>query len=348
MGTSELIIVVVLWALPLGLVIHAITGNRPKPARFFSVNGLETRAADIEHVRIALRRTSMFRVIGAIVGATLAGFAARDFGIAGTVAAVGIGSLAGSMLGITLSQFRRHRPISSARTASLTVRDIRDYVPSHASITIDVLAVLVIGYAVFAMATAAGPLRPALVLFIVGLSTIVVVPIGRAFQHRTVELRRHDVDTASVRVDDALRASALRGIHHATLGVLMCGLLLVGYAAVAVQNVTTVKVGDRTVLRLESVSTIAVPEPLVVEPPQMYRLDWTEFTGRSHSRVLHTGGQRVTLGSLHVSVLMDSGYWVALIALLGALIEWSRAAKAWRRPQRTPSLVAPIAALGMA
>ena len=337
-GVAELIVLATV-LVPVALVLFALIGNRPRTARFFEVNELDPRPRDVEHVDAVLRLTRRSRVAGAVVGCVLGGVtASASLGIGGVVAGAGIGLLAGTMLGITIAQPRSGAPLTTTRVASLAVRDASDYLPPRARPYKSVLAVFVGGYAAVAMITAAAPLTSTMIaIFATGVATILSVPVGHVFQQRTVELRRPDVDAESVRVDDALRASALRGIHHATLGILMCGLILVGYGAIATQNVTTVRVGSRVVLRVASETMLSVPEPFVVEHPHRYRIEWTEPGGAHHTKIVRTGAERLTFDSPNVGPLLGVGFWVALVAFLGALVEWSRAAKAWRRPQATPS-----------
>ncbi len=337
-GVSELIVLTTL-LVPVALVLLALIGNRPRADRFFAVNELDPRPRDAEHVDAVLRLTRRSRVAGAVVGCLLGGVTGASLGMAGAVAGTGIGLLAGTMLGITVAQPRAGAPLTAVRVASLAVRDANDYLPRRAQTYKLVLAVFVGGYAAIGMSTAAAPLNATIIaIFATGVATILSVPVGHVFQQRTVELRRPDVDAESVRVDDALRASALRGIHHATLGILMCGLILVGYGAIATQNVTTVRVGSRVVLRVASETMNAVPDPFLVEsPPSRYRIEWTEPGGARRTKIIRTDGAPVTLDSPNVGPLLGVGFWVAVAAFLGALVEWSRAAKAWRRPQTTPT-----------
>ena len=338
-GVSELIVLTTL-LVPVALVLLALIGNRPRADRFFAVNKLDPRPRDVEHVDAVLRLTRRSRVVGAVVGCLLGGVTGTSLGMAGAVAGTGIGLLAGTMLGITIAQPRARAPLTTVRVASLAARDASGYLPRRAQTHTLVLAVFVGGYAAVAMITASVPLTSTMIaIFATGAATILSVPVGHVFQQRTVELRRPDADAESVRVDDTLRASALRGIHHATLGILMCGLILVGYGGIATQNVTTVRVGSRVVLRVASETMNAVPDPFLVEQPTRFRIDWTEPGGAGRTKIVRTDGAPLTFDSPHVGPLLGVGFWVALVAFLGALVEWSRAAKAWRRPQTTPAMI---------
>jgi hypothetical protein len=339
LGLSEVIILATF--VPLVLVVVALLGNRPRADRFFAVNDLEPRPADVGHVDAVLRGTRRSRVAGAVVGFVLGGLTGASLGGPGAIAGAGIGLLAGTMLGITLAQPRPEAPSAATRTASLSVRDPRDYLPRRArGITVG-LAAVVIGSAVVAMVASVGPLDRTVAIFVVGMVTVIAVPVGRAFQRRTVELRRPDVDVESVRVDDALRASALRGIHHATIGVLMCGLLLVGYGTVSTQGVLGISVRGVTVVAAPPLSHGFGVDSPASATARRQRVHWIEASGSHHSTLVPTRlvqARDVTIGTIvDDPVLHGIGAWMGILGFFGALIEWGRAAKSWRRPQTTPT-----------
>ncbi len=331
----------VLGLAPLLLVSIAALGNRPRVGLFFDVNGLDPRPGDVDHVDAVLRQTRRSRVVGGATGLILGGVAGWYLGTAGALAGSGIGLLAGTMLGITMAQPRREPPTETTRRASLAVRDPHDYLPRRARVRTLVLAAVVLGAAVVAMITSPVPLGPTVPIFAVGIATVVVVPVGRAFQRRTVELRRPDVDAASVRVDDALRASALRGIHHATIGVLLCGILLIGNGILSTQGVLGISVRGETVLAAPPLSRGFGLESPASATARYQRAHWTEVDGSRHRALVPTRlvqARDVTVGTIvEHPVLFGTGAWMALFGFVGALVEWGRAAKAWRRPQRTPS-----------
>jgi hypothetical protein len=329
------------FALVLALIVAIVLGNRPKVDTFFAVNALEPRPADVAHVRAVLHRTRVSRLAGGAVGLVLGGVSGAALGGPGAMAGAGIGLLAGTMLGITLAQTRAATPTDATRTASLSVRDPRDYLPRRARVTTNALTVLVLGTAVVAMLTSIGPLGRTVAIFVVGMSTVAAVPIGRTFQRRTVELRRPDVDLESVRVDDALRATALRGIHHATIGVLMCGVLLVGYGVVSTQGVPGLSVRGVTVVAAPPLSRGFGFDPPASAAARFQRAHWIEVNGSHHSTLVPTRLVEARDASIGTIVehpfLYAVGAWMGIIGFFGALIEWGRAAKAWRRPQTTPS-----------
>ena len=149
-------------------------------------------------------------------------------------------------------------------------------------------------------------------------------------------MRRDEGDAASVRVDDALRASAVRGIHHATVGVLMCGLLLIGYGAVSTQSFLGVQEGDRVLLRTAPLSRDFRFEPVSSSRTDRILVRWVEAGGAVRTTVIHRdpGSTDSTIyGNIWANgTLLGIGYWITVIGFVGALIQWGRAAKAWRRP----------------
>jgi hypothetical protein len=191
------------------------------------------------------------------------------------------------------------------------------------------------------MLTAVGPLGRTVAIFVVGMATVAAVPVGRAFQRRTVELRRPDVDVESVRVDDALRASALRGIHHATIGLLMCGILLVGYGIVSTQGVEGLSVRGVTVVSAPPLSHGFGFDAPASANARYQRAHWIEANGSHHSTLVPTRlvqARDVTIGTIvEHPFFYGVGAWMGIIGFLGALIAFGRAAKSWRRPQTTPS-----------
>jgi len=330
------------------VAIAVFAVNRPRAERFFTANGLDERPDDVAHVRALLHHTRVSRLAGGVVGIVLGGVSGASLGGPGALAGAGIGLLAGTMLGITVSQPRPEPPASPVRAASLSAREPRDYLPRHARTVTLGLAVLVVVYAVVAMTTAIAPLGRTIAIFVTGLATVLAVPVGRVFQRRTLELRRADVDAASVRVDDALRAAALRGIHHATLGILLCGLLLVGYGAVATQGVEGLQVRGVTVVSAPPLSTgfgFASPASATARTQLAH---WTEPDGSRHVTSVPTRAVQARdafIGTIVDHPVLDGiGAWATMIGFFGALLEWWRAAGSWRRPQATPTATAVVAA----
>ena len=247
-GVSELLVLTQLAILVVSLV-RAVMGSRPKARRFLEVNGLTVRPGDEEWVRAALHRTYISRLAGGIVGCLLGAGTAARLGTGFAVGGAGIGLLTGTLLGIAVAQKRRSTTTDRSRSASLVARDPEDYRPPHATKITTGVAIVVLGYGTFALATVDGAIGVTGTLFASGFATLLAVPLGRWLQRRTTELQRTETDPDSLRVDDGLRASAVRGIHHATLGVLFCGLLILGYAASSTQTFVGITNGDRVLFR---------------------------------------------------------------------------------------------------
>jgi hypothetical protein len=320
----------------LTVVIGMFAGGRPSAARFFAANGLTPRPADVDHVEEWLGRSRRGRVIGGLVGMTLGALGGAPLGAGGMIGGAGIGLLAGAMLGIATGHPRSRPEPHDAQRAWLVARDRRDYLPVHATTVTYAFAAFVLVYGMLAIVTAAGPLGRTTAIFVVGFATLLAVPVGRRFQRRTLELRRPEGDTESIRVDDALRASALRGIHHATIGVLMCGLLLLGYAALTTQTYYGIAHDGQFLVRAEPLSTSFSARSSAAHPNR-YDVRWRSPDGETHRVRVTVPDRGYAIGSIWPNHgLVALAYWLAVIGFLGALVQWGRAARAWRRPQRTP------------
>lgn len=327
--------------LPWALLAWVLFGNRPRVERFVAVNDLPRRPTDLERIRSVLRRTYRARVVGGLLGFLTGSVVGARVSHPQMVAGGGIGLLLGTMLGIALAQLRRRRTPAGTRSASLRIRDAADYRPPAATAVTLAVSLLVAGYGVLVVASAPQGTDTARLPLAVGAATLLAVPLGRWLQRRTVEMQRVDADETAIRVDDALRAAAVRGVHHATLGVLCCGLLLTGYVGTTTQNVIEVRDGDRVLLREPALTMTAVP-PRSVDPVSdrrvTWRVTWTAPDGSEHERRVHgTRAGTLVAGTWGFGPVAWIGFWAVLVGLVGACFEWGRAAKAWRRPQRIPS-----------
>ena len=337
LGAPELLILATT-LIPLVLVAIALTGNRPRADRFCRINALPERPADVAVVHAVLRRTWVSRVAGGATGLTLGVVSGIKIGGAFAIGGAGVGLLVGTMLGIAVAT-RTPRAASDLRHASLAVRNPSDYRPRSAIRVTVGLAVIVIGYATFAILTAPGSLGVTVVIFGLAFATVLAVPLGGYLQRRTVEVGRGEIDDPGIRVDDALRAASVRGIHYATVGVLLCGLLLAGYGTALTQGVTTVRVGDRTVAHLPPASEHTTITPNLSADPTVWYIAWTEPGGVTKSRRI-ASTETVAFGTLAAGPLLAIGFWTSVVGLIGALVAWSMSAKAWKHPQRVPELAA--------
>ena len=353
--TFVVVVLALGWLVPLVLLIRGF-GGRPWPDRFLEVNGLAQRTADGDHVGRILRRTYRARVVGGVVGLVIGLAVSIRLGPELAIGSSILGLLMGSMIGMTAAQSGwaipdEHRT-SQTRSASLVARRAVDYLPRPATALTMILAAIVLGFGTLVLLSAESTLGLTVLLFAVGFATLAVVPIGRRLQRRTIELQRDPADPQSLRVDDALRACAVRGLHHASLGVLFCGLLLLGYGARATQTFVGARIDHRVVFRAPPLSRITASG--TTQTPvgaggyeETDRISWTEPGGRSRSRSLRVHGPRVGSAApiLEMGLLVDDATLVGLgtvssvIGSFGALIQWSRAARSWRKPQRAPALV---------
>jgi hypothetical protein len=131
----------------------------------------------------------------------------------------------------------------------------------------------------------------------------------------------------------------VRGIHYATVGVLLCGLLLAGYGTALTQGVTTLQVGSRTVAHLPPASEHTSITPDLGTEPTVWHVAWTEPGGVKKSRRI-TSTETVAFGTLAAGPILTIGFWTSVVGLIGALVAWSMSAKAWRQPQHVPEAAA--------
>jgi hypothetical protein len=323
-GPVEILVTIAM----VGLLLAALLwGNRPTPARFAAANGLtlddETRA----EVRAALRRTYRGRVLGGsasfVIAVAFGVATGTDFSFTRGLAAV----LAGTLVGIALAQFTPAPAPGAVRVASLDARDVDDYRPRRAKVVLGVALGILLGYSVSFLAFGATGAMVVIVP-VVALAGIAVVVLGGWIQRRIVEQARARVDEDQARVDDALRASAVRAVHHATVGILLCGIAFVGITG-ARWGPIDVEVAGETRFQLAPGASDVVTGG--------ERIWWTDFSGDRHARVVpravgHITGWHQRSESPAVSIV---GAFLALLAGVGAVLEWREAARAWRRPRPT-------------
>ena len=154
---------------------------------------------------------------------------------------------------------------------------------------------------------------------------VAVVVIGAWLQRRIVEHARVRVDANQARVDDALRASAVRAVHHATVGLLLCGIAFVG-----VTGATWGPIG----VQVDNTSHFEIAPGATDVVQAENQIWWTDFGGARHTRILPSGQGHFTgwMQTYESDVISSVGALLALLAGLGALFAWREAARAWRRP----------------
>jgi hypothetical protein len=243
--------------------------------------------------------------------------------------------LMGTLIGIGLGQFRRAPASTSVRAASLTVRDPAEYRPRHATVIVGGVLTATAGYGAIVVATADhGTAGIAARLVAIVLAGGLVTATAAWLQRRIVEQQRDG--TSDVPVDDALRAASVRAIHHAVVGLMLCAIALVGFIGVESQMFTGIQIGDHVAFRFPAGATFDERTDVEVEPATAtVTVHWRDAGGAPHTTVRATEDQGVGWGSLTAdSALMGLGYWVAVLGFLGGIVEWGRAAKAWRHAAR--------------
>lgn len=342
-GVEVLVMIAIVGAL-LGLLLW---GNRPTPDRFAAANNLTLEDASRAEVAAALRRTYRGRVVGGGVSFLVAlGFATLEgsgLNFARGLAAV----LAGTLIGIALAQLTPAPDPGAVRVASLEARDADDYRPRHAKTTI--AAALAVMFACGTVALLSHERNIQLLVIAVGIAVLSVgtVALGAFLQRRIVEHAHDRRDPDHARVDVALRASAVRAVHHATVGILLCGIAFLGVSTTAPAKI---RVYDETQRFAErGADRIADPAELVFELPGdstdikiagdnvSSRIDWTDANGVRHSRELANTRTEYHLLTTERHYDLPVGFIAVnlitgLLAGIGALLEWRAAAQAWRQP----------------
>lgn len=314
-----------------GLLARIWFGRRPTVDRFATAHGLVVDEASLPPVQRALRATYAGRILGALVGAVVLGSLALVIGVGTAVAAAFIGLVGGTMVGIAIAQRRRRPEPSATRHASLHARTIASYSPAHATRSVVATSIACAAVAILAVITAPaglGPYGPAIGL---ALATLLIVPIGRWLQSRIVEAPR---DTIQPDVDDALRTTAVRAVHHSVLGVLLCGLAVAAIGGMLTQSTMVVRSGGAIVFRAPPGSTsISVDTGLrqTYGPRAPVRIFWIEADGSEHQ----TEWQRIA-GSPRFShadnVAASTAFAVVMLfATFWTLLQWARATNAWRQ-----------------
>lgn len=323
---------ILLWFVPLAVFGYALWRNRPSVDRFAAAHGLDLDDDARRAVRAALVRTRRGRVVGATVGALVAvvlvvGFDSR------APAIVALGTvLVGTLLGIGIAQFPSATSSDRVRTASLTVRDPAGYRPRRAAAIAVGLLLATAGYGVAVVAFADhGTAAVAAALVVILAVDVVVVATAARIARRVVEQAR--VQSYDRRVDDALRATTVRALHCAVTGVLLCGIAITGFVGVESQMFKGVLVGDRVAFRFPAGASFDGTTDVRIQSG-VATVTWRDAHGHPRSTALATPqGASVTVGLLAGNAAFVAvGAWLATIGVLGALFEWGRASKAWRRP----------------
>jgi hypothetical protein len=330
--------------LPIGLLLIAITRNRPRVDRFAEVNGLDLDDSTVAMIGASLDRTRRSRVNGAwggfVTGTAAGALMAQSIGASGwTIVFNAVaGLLVGSFVGIAISQRTAPPDLGAERSASLTVRDVDAYRTRHGSFLIRVAVAGFVTAATLVLVTA----EHEVVVTVV--ATLAVATAGLAFVWwarriavRTVE-RARVADPMHAAVDDCLRACAVRAMQHATVGVLACGIGLLALVGINTHTYEAVKIDGRAVFEvpdgghLDEVHTADLSA--IVDRATVVTIRWTDADGRTQTaRRIRPPG--VYLGSgayVDGALVISLGGLGLIVSLVVGLREWSASAKAWRHP----------------
>ncbi len=210
--------------------------RRPDPERYLAVHGLPPSAAGHLLADRVLWRTRWFRILGAWCGffACVAWRLWRGSG--GLIAGLPelTCALAGSLVGVAVAETRRPRRGDGTRVASLVPRELADYADARQQGGRVVLVGVVAALAVLTAVADSRPL-PRLAALALALAGLGCEALTRLLQRRVVERTQPPAPAEVLAVDDALRASGVRALHHAAAGLLWCavlgGVVLVGMGA---------------------------------------------------------------------------------------------------------------------
>ena len=335
-GIGILVLVQIVFLAALGWIW---LGRRPTPARFATAQGITIDGESLPLVASALRRTYLGRVVGTPAGGLTLVAIGWIFGLRVTLAYLALlGFVGGTMIGVVLAQHRRSAAPGSVRQASLTARTVADYSPRYAAWSIAILAVVCAGGCAVVALTAPAGLGAYAGVLVIAAAAVLVVPLGQRLQRRVVEAPRGEADPT---VDDALRATAVRTVHHAVLGILCCGILLASLTGALTRTTLAVLADGHVLFQAPPGSTsISVDTGLRQSghPNAPVRITWTEADGSDHEKA-HVRA----VGAVYTTSIRPSGLplfvgSIGLLVTIAAFVEWSRATSAWKRrgPRHSP------------
>lgn len=352
-GPAELIVLGTL-AVPLALIVIAVTRNRPSLDRFVTVNRLELDPTNAARVAGALSRTRHSRVAGAWVGLGAGILAGAGMNLAtglGTewteVLAATAGILIGTFVGIAAAQRAPRRDASPVRHAGLEVRDVDAYRTPHGTVLIRIaVGVFLVAVALVLVAATHDVAVTITATVVIAVGALAFVGWAHRLGVGIVERGRDAEDPVGAALDDLLRSCSVRAIQHATIGVLACGVGLLALLGINTQSYEAVKIDNRTVLEVPDGGQL---DEVITEPDLSVRVSrttpivirWTDADGGTHTTTrllpptayLGYGNYVDTELAISLGGLGFTAGWIV------GIIEWSRASKAWRRPTapRTPA-----------
>ncbi len=310
-------------------------GNRPTPEQFATTNHLELDDESRTTVAIALRRTYRGRVFGGagsfVVAVLIAASGASTLSFASGLAAI----FAGSLVGIALAQ-RGCTPADPMPIASLEARDPHDYRPRRAAIAIGLALAVLIGYGLaMVLSYDVNRTRAVVTAMVVGIAAVATVAIGARLQRRIVEQAQDHRNPQHARVDDALRAGAVRAVHHAVMGILLCGITLLAVTGATRTETMRVERDGHVVMTLPSDGH----DFRIATEAGTYSVTWIGADGVEQATSLAAARSpevyditSPTSSGISNGPMVALGFWLAFAAGIGALFEWRAAARSWRRP----------------
>lgn len=351
MGPMHQLMIFLFLVLPNGLVLYSLVAGRPsarRVRRFVGRQGLHLDDPGREALMRGLRRTYRGRVAGA-----LAGFAVgvvvvayrREPGWAVLLLTV----IVGGVVGTVAAQLGAGDRASAIRSASLRARTPDAYLHENATTAEGATLALLVGYAVLVGLTAQDR-RIAVALTGAALAGggVAAALISRRIMVLVLERARPD-DATLTRVDDALRAVAVRTVHHALLAVLLSALAILGFTGTMSQTFEGVMVSGDVVFRTPSGGKLLTAEPVPQERPhRTVVIRWRDAHGeeRVAEQPMPADGVvdygRLMRGNI---VLMGVGFWVVILGYLGAVVAWIRSGAFWRTrsvPRPSPEVPRPV------
>ncbi len=341
------LIEILVLAVPLGLIVVAVTRNRPSAERFATVNRLGLDPTNAARVTATLNRTRRSRVVGAWVGLGLGIAAGVGLNLAThlgtgwtTVLSATAGVLVGTFVGIAAGQ-RTPRPNPEPiRHAALAVRDIDAYRTPHGTVLIRVATgAFFAAVALVVVATTHDVAITAATTTTITIAGIAFVTWAHHLSVRIVERGRDMENPVGAAVDDVLRSGAVRSIQHATIGVLACGIGLLALLGINTQSYEAVKIDGRTVFQVPDGGRLdaVVSEPDVsvrVSEMTTITIRWTDADDVRHTttRPLPPTAYLASGNFIDTDLVISLGGLGFTVGWIGGIVEWSRASKAWRHP----------------
>jgi hypothetical protein len=206
-------------------------------AAWARAHGLQLTGRNRPMVTYYVRLAIVLRVIGGVSGLTLGGLFDDAVGL-DTSSGVGfwIWIVLGWVLGATWAEYRLTRPRGTAGSASLTPRDMRDYLSPtfHAAPLAGAIAVAIAAGIGLLLDDPVDPWRgelpPDAALVAAAVGSLLAAGLTTAAMHAVVARRQPPGESSVLAADDAIRASA---VHHLAGGGTAAVLLLLAQLALS-------------------------------------------------------------------------------------------------------------------